>query len=141
VAIEADGAPTHICTQRSIPMASTKADNNRVAWTYVTDRAVSYRVSAKAVYVLDGTDGAKYGGSAAASTVPKLPKGFRMRAVACTSSGKPDKYIQCYTAACDLYASPGTTVVRDINGVDATYTAASRARAEKEPRDTTRQPA
>lgn len=122
-------------------MASTKADNNRVAWTYTTDRSVAYRVSAKAVYVLDGTDGPKYGGSAAAATVPKLPKGFRMRAVACTSSGKPDKYIQCYTSAADLYTTPGTSVTRDVNGVDAAYVAANRARAEKEPRDTTRQSA
>ena len=122
-------------------MTSAKADNNRVAWTYTSDRGTPYRVSAKAVYVLDETDGAKYGGSAAAASVAKLPKGFRMRAIAATSSGKPDKYIVCYTAAATLYATPGTTVVRDVNGVDATYTGANRARAEHEPRDTTRQSA
>jgi hypothetical protein len=122
-------------------MASTKADNNRVAWTYTTDRGTAYRVSAKAVYVLDGTDGTKYGGSAAASTVPKLPKGFRMRAIACTSSGHPDKYIPCYTTAAMLYTIPGTSVTRDVNGIDAAYLAADRARAEHEPRDTTRQAA
>lgn len=122
-------------------MPSTKADNNRVAWTYTSDRGTAYRVSAKAVYVLDATDGAKYGGTAAASTVAKLPRGFRMRAIAATSSGKPDKYIVCYTPAATLYTTAGTSVTRDVNGVDAAYLSADRARGEKEPRDTTRQSA
>jgi hypothetical protein len=122
-------------------MASTKADNNRVAWGYTDDAGNTWRVSAKAVYVLDGTDGAKYGGSAAAATVAKIPKGLRMRAVACTSSTHPDKYIVCYTTAASLFSTPGTTVVRDLNGVDTTYVAANRRRGEREPRDTTRQSA
>lgn len=122
-------------------MASTKADNNRVAWTYTSDKGTTYRVSAKAVYVLDGTDGAKYGGSAAAPTVARLPHGMRMRAVACTSAGLPDKYIVCYTAAATLFATPGTSVTRDVNGVDAAYLSAARTRGERMPRDTTRQSA
>lgn len=122
-------------------MASTKADNNRVAWTYTSDKGVDYRVSAKAVYVLDGTDGAKYGGSAAASSVPRLPKGYKMRAVACTSAGKPDKYIVCYETTATLFATAGTSVTRDVNGVDAAYVSADRVRGETMPRDTTRQSA
>ena len=120
-------------------MASTKADNNRVAWTYTSDKGTPYRVSAKAVYVLDGTDGAKYGGSAAAASVERIPKGLRMRAVACTSSGHPDKYIVCYTSAAILFATPGTSVTRDINGIDAAYVSADRVRGERMARDTTRQ--
>ncbi len=55
-------------------MASTKADNNRCAWQYTDKNDTDYAISAKAVYVLDGTDGAKYGGQAAPSTVRRIPK-------------------------------------------------------------------
>ena len=64
-------------------MASTKANNNRVVWDYTDDNAADYAVSAKAVYVLDGTDGSKYGGSAPAETVPPKPLQLVMRKVKC----------------------------------------------------------
>lgn len=114
-------------------MASTKADNNRVAWTYTTNKGIDFRVSAKAVYVLDGTDGVKYGGSAAASTVAHLPKGFRMRAVKCTSAGNPDLWIPCYEADAPL-ATAGATVTRNLNGVDTVYTSTDTIREERLPR-------
>ena len=103
-------------------MASTKADNNRVAWKYTSDGAVDYRVSAKAVYVQDGTDGAKYGGTLCSITTPPLPKGFRMRKVKFSSSGHPDIWVPAYTAAATIYTTGATTLVRDVNGVDATFT-------------------
>lgn len=114
-------------------MTSAKADNNREAWTYTDDQGTDWRVSSKTVYTSDGTDGAKYGGEQAASTVPHLPKGWRMRAVKCTSSGQPDRWIVCYDTVCALWATPGTTVVRDVNGVDQTYTSTNRVRSEKQP--------
>lgn len=114
-------------------MATVMADNNRVAWTYTTNKAVDYRVSAKEVYVGDVTDGAKYGGSAAASTVPHLPKGWRMRAVKCTSAGNRDLWIPFYTAAATI-GTAGTTVVRNLNGVDTTYTSTGIIREEQRPK-------
>jgi hypothetical protein len=112
-------------------MATTKGDNNRVVWSYTDDLAVDWAVSAKAVYVLDGTDGAKYGGSAPAATVTAKPTRMRMRAVKCTSAGKVDRWIPAYDTTCALWATPGTTVVRDVNGVDATYVATKGHRGER----------
>lgn len=52
-----------------------KLSTNRIAWTYTADDGTDYRVAApKAV-----TDQNKLGGSAAASTVPALPKHIKMR--------------------------------------------------------------
>jgi hypothetical protein len=117
-------------------MASTKADNNREAWTYTDDLANDYRVSSKTVYTSDPIDGAKYGGSQAAATVAPIPRGFKMRKAKCSSAGNPDIWIPCYDTTCDLWATPGTTVTRDLNGVDVVYTStASGRRSEKRPRD------
>jgi hypothetical protein len=114
-------------------LATTKADNNRCVWTYVDDNAASYAVSAKAVYVLDGTDGAKYGGSAPAATVPAKPKQLRMRAVKCISAGHPAIWVPVYAVGATLWTTAGTTIVRDLNGVDVTYTSGRGHRAEHNP--------
>lgn len=114
-------------------MASTKADNNREAWTYTDDQGNAWRVSSKTVYTSDVTDGAKYGGSQAAATVDHLPKGWRMRAVKCTSTGNPDRWIVVYEATATLWTTPGTQVTRDLNGVDTVYESTSRVRGEKQP--------
>jgi len=115
-------------------MASTKADNNRVVWQYTDDGGIAYAVSAKAVFVLDGTDGSKYGGEAPAATVPPKPKQLRMRAVKCTSSGHPTIYVPAYTTTATIWTTPGTTLVRNLNGTDVTYTVAAKGkRAEKNP--------
>jgi len=121
-------------------MASTKADNNRVAWTYTDDKNRDWRVSAKAVYVLDVTDGAKYGGSAAASSVQRIPKELKMRRVKCTSNGKPDKWMVAYEPAATIYTTPGTTLTLDTNGIDAIFDASDTTRGEKR-RDTVTQSA
>lgn len=118
-------------------MANTVQDNSREAWTYTDDAGNDYRVSAKTVYVTHGTDAAKYGGSQAAATVPRLPKGFRMRAVKCTSAGLPDQWIPVYDTTCALWATPGTTVTRNNAGVDATYTRSTKRRSERQEHDTT----
>jgi hypothetical protein len=111
-------------------MANTKQNRNAVAWTYTDGSSQDWRVSARAVYVLDITDGAKYGGEAAASNVQGKPKGLRMRAVYCTSGGVKT-LIPCYDTACDLWTTPGTSVVRNLNGVDATFTSTKDKREEK----------
>ena len=114
-------------------MASTMADMNRVVWQYVDDSGADWAVSAKAVYVLDGTDGAKYGGEAPAATVPQKPRQLRMRAVKCVSATHPDIWLTVYDVSCALWATPGTTVVRDLNGTDTTYTSTKGRRGEKNP--------
>jgi hypothetical protein len=114
-------------------MASTKADGNRVAWEYIDDSGALWCVSAKAVYVLDGTDGAKYGGSAPAAEVPQKPRQLRMRAVKCISATHPAIWMTVYDLVCDLWATPGTTVVRDLNGTDTTYTSTKGRRGERNP--------
>lgn len=121
-------------------MATTKADNNRVVWQYTDDNGADWAVSAKAVYVLDGTDGAKYGGSAPAATVPSIPRQLRMRAVKCVAAGSPAKWIPVYETDADLWTTPGTTVTRNLNGTDVVYTATKGHRGERN-RDGIRQTA
>ena len=114
-------------------MTSVMADNNRVVWQYTDDSGADWAVSAKEVYVLDATDGAKYGGESPAATVPQKPRQLRMRAVKCISSGHPAIWLTVYDTACALWATPGTEVVRDLNGVDVTYTSTKGRRGEKNP--------
>ena len=111
-------------------MASTKADNNRVVWQYTDDSGADWAVSAKAVYVLDGTDGSKYGGSAPATSVPAKPRQLRMRAVKCVSSSHPAIWVVSYTTGSDLWTTPGTTISRDLNGTDTAYTSTKGRRGE-----------
>lgn len=117
-------------------MASTKADGNRVAWTYTANDGTAYRVSAKAVYVLDGTDGAKYGGSAAAASVRAKPAGLRMRQVYAVSAAGRTVAIPVYEKTADAFATPGTTLTRDINGTDTSVTTTSDTISEKMGRQT-----
>lgn len=123
-------------------MASTKADNNRVSWAYTDSSTppVVYAMSAKAVYVLDGTDGAKLGGAAAVATNRRIPKDLKPRMVKMSAAGHPDRYIVAYSTTATIWTTPGTTVTLDLNGSDIVYTAQARHRAE-EYRDTTRQSA
>lgn len=121
-------------------MASTKADNNRVVWQYTDDSGADWAVSSKAVYTLDGTDGAKYGGSAPAASVPAKPRQLRMRAVKCVAAASPAIWVIVYETDAALWTTPGTTVTRDLNGVDTVYTATKGRRGEKN-RDGIRQTA
>ena len=117
-------------------MASTKADKNKVAWTYTDDDANDWRVSAPAVYVLDGTDGTKYGGEAALPSVAGKPLGLRMRKREFTSAAGKTLWIVCYDTACDAWATPATTLTRDINGTDTTVTRGTGSQPEQMGRQT-----
>lgn len=112
-------------------MASTKADNNRVAWTYTDDNGQDWRTSAKAVYVLDGTDGSKFGGDAGSEDDPQKPPGLSMRMVKCKSSGHPAKYVPAYSVTATIWTAPGTGLTLNLNGVDVAYTTTKGKRAEK----------
>lgn len=118
-------------------MASTKADNNRVAWTYTDDESQDWAISAKAVYVLDGTDGSKYGGAAATASDRRIPADIKPRKVKMSASGQPDKYVIAYDSAATIWTTPGTTLTLCVNGVDVVYTAQKQKRRERT-RDTTR---
>lgn len=118
-------------------MASTKADNNRCAWTYTDKKDTAYAISAKAVYVLDATDGSKYGGVAALSTSRRIPKDLKPRRVKCVSAGKPDKWVIAYSTSATIYTTAGTQLTLDCNGVDTVYTTTDVIREESW-RDTTR---
>lgn len=114
-------------------MASTKADNNRVAWTYTDDNGADWRTSAKAVYVLDGTDGAKYGGGAGSESDPEKPRQLRPRMVKCKSAGHPSKYVVAYETTATIWTTAGTTLTLNLNGVDTVYTTTKGKRAEHNP--------
>jgi hypothetical protein len=105
-------------------MANTVQNNNRIAWGYVDNSSVTWRVSAKQVYVEHATDGAKYGGSAAASSVRAWPSSWTMRTVECTS-GSTTIRVPVYAKTAALWTTPGTTLTRTLNGVDATFTSTS----------------
>ena len=112
-------------------MASTKADNNRVVWQYTDDNSNDWAVSAKAVYVLDGTDGAKYGGSAPASSVKPKPLQMRMRAVKCVDATGFAKWVPAYETDAAIWTTAGTQLTLCKNGVDTTFSATSSHRGEK----------
>jgi hypothetical protein len=112
-------------------MASTKAPGNRVAWGYTDNDGTTWRVSAKAAYVLDGTDGAKFGGAAALSSVRGKPAGLQMRAVICTSAAGVSRAVVCYSTTATLWTTPGTSVTLNENGVDVAYTSTSDQRPER----------
>jgi hypothetical protein len=119
-------------------MASTKADNNRLAWTYSSDDGNDYAISAKAVYVADATDGEKYGGNAASDDNRRIPKEIKPRKVKMRASGKPDRWMVAYDTTATIWTTPGTTLTLDVNGVDTAYSSTKTRRNEKS-RDTTRQ--
>ena len=102
-------------------MATTKADNNRVGWGYVTNDAETFRTSAKAVYVLGG-DAAKFGGAAALGSVRSLPSSFKVRRAVVVDAAGTSRAVVCYTTSATLWTTPGTTVTLDKNGVDTVFT-------------------
>lgn len=120
-------------------MASTKATNNRVAWTYTTGDAEAFRTSAKAVYVLGG-DAAKFGGEAASPAMRALPASFKTRKVICVDAvSGASRAVVAYDTACDIWTTPGTTVTLNLLGTDTVFTATSDHVSERYGRSTKQQ--
>jgi len=116
-------------------------DNNRVAWTYTDDHVASYRISAKAVYVAQVTDGdAKQGGVAAAPSVRRIPKDIKPRRVKMVdvATGAVARYEVAYATDALIWTTPGTTMDLNINGAAVSCEATATHRGEKS-RDTTTQ--
>lgn len=122
-------------------MPSAKANGNRVAWTYTDDQGTDWAISAKAVYVLDPTDGAKYGGAAAAASVPAIPGNMRPRRVQAVDGSGNQRWVICYDTTCAAWATPGTQLTLDYFGQDVAFTTTNHNRGEKKNRRGTYQSA
>src|SRR5512146_337561 len=110
-------------------MASTKADNNREAWTYISDTNDEFLISSKTVYTSDVTDGAKYGGHQANGQEVPLPRQFRPRAVKCTDATGFAIWVTAYANDATIVTA-GTTVTRNKNGTDTEFTSTGKMRRE-----------
>lgn len=100
-------------------------DGNRIAWRYTTDDGEQFRTSAKAVYVTDVTDGAKYGGAAAAGSMRPLPASFRPRKVRMVDAAGATRDVVAYSTTATIWTTPGTTLTLNKNGADVEFTASS----------------
>src|SRR5512144_3243734 len=103
-------------------MASLKASGNRVAWTYTDDQGNDYAISAKAAYVLDPTDGAKYGGSAAAASVKALPSNFKPRRVQVVDASGNQRWMVAYELTSTIWTTAGTALTINYFGSDVAFT-------------------
>jgi hypothetical protein len=114
-------------------MASTKASGAKTAWTYTTSEGTprSFAVAAKACYVEDVTDGAKYGGAAAEPGTPGIPNELRMRKVLCVDENANGRYVVAYTTTATIWTTPGTEITLDMLGVDTVFQATDVHRPEK----------
>lgn len=112
-------------------MASLKASGNRVSWTYTDDDGNDWSIAAKGVYVLDVTDGAKYGGSAAGAAVAPIPGNFRPRRVACADASGNVRYVIAYETTAAIWTTPGTSLTLNYFGNDVAFTTSARRRGER----------
>lgn len=122
-------------------MASLKASGNRVAWTYTDDQGNDYAISAKAAYVLDPTDGAKYGGAAAGASVKALPSNFKPRRVQVVDASGNQRWMVAYELTSTIWTTPGTALTINYFGSDVAFTTTDHTRGEKKPRRGTYQSA
>jgi len=91
---------------------------NRIAWTYTADSGEEYRVSAlKAL-----TDQNKLGGSAAAGTVPPLPRDFKMRRITLSNAtiGK-SRAVPVYEPGAAILTAAATINVNASTITDGDY--------------------
>lgn len=110
--------------------------NNRRRWRYTDRKGNHWAISAKVAYVDHATDGSKYGGQAAASSIRRIPKDLKPRRVKMTAAGHEDKWVIAYSVDADIYTTPGTTLTLNDLGADVVYSASDIVREEKY-RDTT----
>lgn len=115
-------------------------DNNRVAWGYTDDGAVTYRVSAKADYTTQGGATPKQGGATAASSVRRLPRDVKPRMVKMVdaATGNITRWLVAYTTDAPIWDTPGSTFNMAVNGASVAMVSTPKRRGEKS-RDTTTQ--
>ena len=119
-------------------MPTTTAPGHRRSWTYTDDLGHVWRIGVKAIYTFRGA-AQGVGGAAAAFTIPRLPKGYRRRAVLCTCAGYPSMWVDCYSKGASLWTTVGWPVTRCVNGLDRAYLSTAKRRPETRPRDALRQ--
>jgi hypothetical protein len=95
---------------------------NRIAWTYTDNAGRQWRVAAKKAF----TDQGVLGGSAAATTVPQRPAGFKMRRTTVSDNAGHSTVVPLYDDTQTL-TTPGTTLdfYRFVGGVRQTFTGTS----------------
>jgi hypothetical protein len=105
--------------------------SNRIAWTYVDDTGISYRVAAlKAL-----TDQALLGGAAAASTVPPKPPSIKMRRATVRSAGGVSRTVPLYSAAQTLIVGLVVTPINvNVAQVETAMTPVGSIIPERRPR-------
>lgn len=108
-----------------------RQSGNRVAWTYTDDDGTDWAISAKANEVLDATDGAKYGGSAAGAALQNLPGNMRPRRVCCVDASGNQRYKIAYEVTAAIWTTPGTTLTLNYFGADVAFASTKRRRAER----------
>jgi len=88
-------------------------NGNKIAWVYTAGIGGPYRVRATKAITdqVNGESAVLVGGSATnASTYPVITRYMRaMRAVKCTCSGQPDKWVPVYAPGAPLL-TPGTSI-------------------------------
>ncbi len=115
-------------------------DNNRRRWTYTDDDANDWAISAKTEYVSQGGPGTEFvGGSAAAVSVPRIPKNLKPRFVY-MSNGTTTRRLVAYEITAPIWTTPGTTVSMSVNGAAVNMDSTTIKVGEKN-RDTVRQSA
>lgn len=116
------------------------ASQNKIAWTYTDDNGVAYRVAATKAITdqLNGSSAPKVGGSAAAGTVPRLPKHIKPRKRYFISAGGVRRGVVCYDRTCDAWATEATTLTLELSGSDVSFTRGNTFFNERQ-RDTTAQ--
>lgn len=108
-----------------------KQSNNRVSWTYTDDEGGDWAISAKGAYVLDPTDGTKYGGSSASGDVTQLAGNFEPRRVCCVDASGNQRYVIAYDTTAAIWTTPGTGITLNYFGADVAFTSTKRKRGEK----------
>lgn len=99
------------------------SNKNKIRWTYVSDTGTSYAIAATKAITdqVNGSSAVKVGGSAAATTVPRLPTHIKPRYVKVTNGGVTRRVI-AYDTTCDLWTVEGTTITLEKAGSDVAFT-------------------
>lgn len=99
------------------------SNKNKIRWTYTTDMDVDYAIAAtKAITDQVGVSLApKVGGSAAATSVPRLPPHIKPRYVKVSNGGVTRRVI-CYEKDADLFTGVETSITLEKAGADVAFT-------------------
>lgn len=101
------------------------ASGNKIRWTYVADSGTSYAIAATKAITdqLGVSTNPKVGGSAAALTVPRLPKQIKPRRVKLYNAANGvSRSVICYQPDAELLDGTETTLTLEHAGADIVFT-------------------